>query len=1195
MKTKKFSKFLSLLLALLLVVGMMPVTAMAASASVDNATALQTALTNAVDGDTITLTGDITGGVSYTGLPGKTVTIDGGTHKITAAVGGLSTALTLWGDGTVILKNITLQGNTGIGSFGLYIKEGSTINVQSAGTVSAFGGDNAGNDSFGLYHHGSGTVRISSAQGGSGSGSCGIRNHGTGTVYADTATGGTADSSIGVDNVVTGTVNVGTATGGEATAAYMVSYGVYNRGGGVVNAARAVGGSASGNGAWSYGVKNVGTGTVNVGTATGGAANASYGVFNNIGGTVNANAASGGSDAMNVDKSWGVYNNAGGTINVTTAAGGIATTCSYGAENCSGASGSINVKTATSSANALSDQKDTLGDNVHSGSSVTTLNLNKGAGASCVLDSITVAKTGTTTIGSLPTVSKNGVAGAWYTDEDLTTPFSGTTVNGLTALYSSFYATPVIAPTITSDFTDANFLAAVRVALGKGSTDPIYDTDVASVTSLHVSFKNIASLAGLEHLTELTELYCAYNPLTALDVSKNIELIELGCTGNQLTALDVSKNTKLTKLECVYNQLKALDVSKNTALTMLDCSYNYMPNEAAITGLNKTLTTTFNFEPQSTPSGIAPTITSDNHTTVAAGTGSTFQVTATGTGTMVYSLSGTVPSGVSIDASTGLMTIGAMDINGFNSFNYTFTVNAGNGIDPAAAQNFTLTVISKPVIRLPGFNNGTVGVSYEVQLPVSGAAPISWSVVSGSLPAGLSLSAVGLISGTPIAAGTSTFSIKAQNSVGMDIQQYSMTVQAAVSSNHNTGGGGGGSSTATTTTTPTTTVSESTATATVTPTVSGGTATVSVSASQMNDALKKAQTAAGTNGTPNVTIQVSGASGASSVSTTVPHASMQALVSGGVGALTISGPTGSVSFDADALSTISGASDAVTVSVAKVDSSTLSAAAQALVGRHPVFTFSVNSGGSTISQFGGDVTVSVPYTPASGEDTNAIVIYYVDAYGTPTLMPDARYDAATGKVVFNTTHFSTYAVGYNKVSFNDVSATAWYADAVTFLSVRGVTSGTTASTFSPAATLTRGQFVTMLLRAHNVSAVTNPTDNFTDAGSTYYTGYLAAAKKLGITSGVGDNKFAPNQAINRQEMFTLLYNALKVFDKLPEGTSGKTLSDFSDSGKLATWASDAMTVLVKAGTVTGSNGTLNPTGATTRAEMAQVLYNLLGK
>lgn len=333
------------------------------------------------------------------------------------------------------------------------------------------------------------------------------------------------------------------------------------------------------------------------------------------------------------------------------------------------------------------------------------------------------------------------------------------------------------------------------------------------------------------------------------------------------------------------------------------------------------------------------------------------------------------------------------------------------------------------------------------------------------------------------------------------------------------GGGGGGG----TTTTPTTSVSSSTSTTTVTPSISSGIATGSVTASQMSDALAKAKAAAGTNGTPNVQIQVSGASGARSVGTTIPHASMQALASGGVGALTISGPTGSVNFGADALKTIASAgSGDVTIIVAKTDSSTLSGAAQELAGSHPVFTFNVTSGGNAIFQFGGDVTISVPYTLASGEDTNAIVIYYITADGMPTLVQNALYGAATGAVIFTTTHFSTYTVGYNKLNFIDVSNTAWYEDAVTFLAARNITSGTTATTFSPDVTLTRGQFITLLLRAYGIEAETSATDNFSDAGNTYYTSYLAAAKSLGISNGVGNNKFAPEAAITRQEMFALL-------------------------------------------------------------------------
>jgi len=76
-------------------------------------------------------------------------------------------------------------------------------------------------------------------------------------------------------------------------------------------------------------------------------------------------------------------------------------------------------------------------------------------------------------------------------------------------------------------------------------------------------------------------------------------------------------------------------------------------------------------------------------------------------------------------------------------------------------------------------------------------------------------------------------------------------------------------------------------------------------------------------------------------------------------------------------------------------------------------------------------------------------------------------------------------------------------------------------------------------------------------------------------------------------MFTLLYNGLRAIGKLPEGKAGKSLSSFADAGSIAPWATKAMEHLAQAGIISGDGGRLNPVGTTTRAEMAQVLYNLL--
>jgi peptidoglycan/xylan/chitin deacetylase (PgdA/CDA1 family) len=144
----------------------------------------------------------------------------------------------------------------------------------------------------------------------------------------------------------------------------------------------------------------------------------------------------------------------------------------------------------------------------------------------------------------------------------------------------------------------------------------------------------------------------------------------------------------------------------------------------------------------------------------------------------------------------------------------------------------------------------------------------------------------------------------------------------------------------------------------------------------------------------------------------------------------------------------------------------------------------------------------------------------------------------------------------------------------------------------PGARLTRGEFIVLMMHACGIAPDENPADNFVDAGGAYYAGYLAAAKRLGISGGVGDNLFAPEKEITRQEMFTLLYNALQVIGRLPQGDSGKTLSDFTDAEQIDPWAVEAMALLVETGIVSGSAGEIHPAGTATRAEMEQVLYNL---
>lgn len=333
-----------------------------------------------------------------------------------------------------------------------------------------------------------------------------------------------------------------------------------------------------------------------------------------------------------------------------------------------------------------------------------------------------------------------------------------------------------------------------------------------------------------------------------------------------------------------------------------------------------------------------------------------------------------------------------------------------------------------------------------------------------------------------------------------------------------------------------------------------------------------------------------------SIAIQVPALSM----TGEKATLTLNTDEGSVIIPSNMLTDASGISGSkAEISIGQGDKSGLPDDVKAAIGDRPVLrlTLSIDGKQTDWSNPDAPVTVTIPYTPTATELANpeSIVIWYIDGSGNVVTIPNGHYDGVTGMVTFNTTHFSDYAVVYHPVSFSDVAAGAWYHDAVSFIAARRITDGTGKGKYHPQSKLTRGEFIVLMMRAYGIEPDANLTDNFSDGGNDYYTGYLATAKRLGLSAGVGNNLYVPDKKITRQEMFTLLYNALKASGQLPGSDSGKVLSDYADAGKIDAWAKESMSLLVKAGIVGGNNGVLSPLNTTTRAEMAQVLFNLLGE
>jgi hypothetical protein len=136
-------------------------------------------------------------------------------------------------------------------------------------------------------------------------------------------------------------------------------------------------------------------------------------------------------------------------------------------------------------------------------------------------------------------------------------------------------------------------------------------------------------------------------------------------------------------------------------------------------------------------------------------------------------MSGALPLGLSL-SSTGAIT-GTPTSAGTSSF----TARVTDAASSTATQTFSLTITSALTITssttLPA---GTVGTLYAQTLTASGGVPpYSWSLISGALPAGLTLSSAGAITGTPTAAGPLTFTVRVADSNASTVAQtFSLTI-----------------------------------------------------------------------------------------------------------------------------------------------------------------------------------------------------------------------------------------------------------------------------------------------------------------------------------------------------------------------------------------------------------------------------------
>lgn len=191
--------------------------------------------------------------------------------------------------------------------------------------------------------------------------------------------------------------------------------------------------------------------------------------------------------------------------------------------------------------------------------------------------------------------------------------------------------------------------------------------------------------------------------------------------------------------------------------------------------------------------------------------------------------------------------------------------------------------------------------------------------------------------------------------------------------------------------------------------------------------------------------------------------------------------------------------------------------------------------------------------------------------------------------------FSPAAFAATTQRFTDVPATAWYYDDVEYSAGHGYFNGTGGGAFSPDASMTRAMFVTVLARLDGVSADDNVSPFDDVAAGLWYSGAVAWAAENEIVSGVGENNFAPNQPVTRQQMAALMARYLAYYaqkNSVAFTATGSTAA-FSDASQIASWAAEAVTLCRSYGLLSGNpDGTFAPAAASTRAQVAAVVHRL---
>lgn len=244
------------------------------------------------------------------------------------------------------------------------------------------------------------------------------------------------------------------------------------------------------------------------------------------------------------------------------------------------------------------------------------------------------------------------------------------------------------------------------------------------------------------------------------------------------------------------------------------------------------------------------------------------------------------------------------------------------------------------------------------------------------------------------------------------------------------------------------------------------------------------------------------------------------------------------------------------------------------VGKHgtvePKLTFQ-HIGKSVTFTFKPDTGYKVKDVKVNGKSVGAVKTYTIDKLTVSTRI----------EVEFTN----------GKLPFTDVRESDWFYEDVVFAYENGLFAGTSDTTFSPNASMTRAMLVTVLYRLEGEPTVYGRS-GFSDVTfNSYYEDAVTWAADNGIVNGTSTTTFSPNANVTREQMAAILYRYAQY--KKYNTAASSSLNGFTDYATVSGYAVTPMQWSVAEKLVNGSAGKLMPTGNATRAQVAAILHRFV--